>query len=267
MLRKTASAWLFTTSCLVASGAYSDVTLKMNTAGKAAFINIGGESVTQIKGKRMRTEQIVRGEPQILIIDIDNRHFVNLDTKKKTALVTPLDTVGEQLQKVGLTDVQATVKPTAETKTIAGFSCTVHEVSASFPFSMTGQPQQGMDFTMVMSGTACLSSAAPGVADYQGFYKAAAESGFIFGDPRATKSPAAAAQARAYAAMVKAMTDAGMTLESRVTMTAAGDGPMAAMMSGLAKSDIISTVTQVSEGELPADVFDIPADYKVKTQK
>lgn len=252
---------------LGAQHAGAGVTMDVATSGKAAFINVGGDGVTQIDGTRMRSEQSVRGEPQILIIDVEGRRFVTLDTKRKTASVIPLDAVAEELRKVGLQEIQANVKPTSETKTIAGFTCTVHEVNASFPFSMTGQPQQGMDFTMVMSGTACLSDDAPGFDAYRRFYTAAAESGFVFGDPRATKSPAAAAQARAYAAMIKSMTDAGMMLESHITMTASGTGPMAAMMSRLANSDITSTVTRVVEEELPADRFGIPADYKVKTER
>ena len=53
---------------------------------------------------------------------------------------------------------------------------------------------------MVLSGTACLSTTAPGLADYQAFYKAAADSGFIFGNPVTAKTPTGAAQAKARAA-------------------------------------------------------------------
>jgi hypothetical protein len=245
---------------------HADVTLNVTTAGKASIINVSGDGVTQIKGNRLRTEQ--NGKPPALLIDIDGRRFVSLDDSKQTAVVTPLDSVGEQLKKVGLaTDIAATLKKTSEVKKVAGFSCTVHEVNVSFPFSLTGQPGQGMDATMVMTGTVCLSTDAPGVADYQRFYKAAADSGFIFGDPRAAKSPAGAAQARAYAALTRKMAEGGMALESHVNITAKGDGPMAAMMANLAKSDITTTVTQVKTGDLPADAFDVPASYKVKTQK
>jgi hypothetical protein len=252
---------------MAAAAAHADVTVNATTAGKASFINVGGEAVTQIKGNRMRTEQAVGGKAQALIIDIDGKRFINLEVDKKSAVVTPLDSVSEQLQKMGLTDVQATLKPTSEVKKIAGYSCTVHDVNVSFPFSFTGQPGQGMDVTMVLAGTVCLSKDVPGLADYQRFYKAAADSGFIFGDPRAAKAPAGAAQARAYAALTRRMAEAGMALESHVTITSSGSGPMAAMMAGLAKSDITTTVTQVKEGDLPADSFDIPAGFKVKTQK
>jgi hypothetical protein len=246
--------------------AHADVTINATTAGKASIINVGGDNVTQIKGNRLRTEQAVRGDPQVLIIDIDGRRFINLDHKKQNAVVTPLDSIGEQLQKVVLPDIGASLERTSEVKKVAGFPCTVHNVNMSFPFNLTGQPGQGMDITMVMSGTVCLSSEVPGLADYQAFYKAAADSGFIFGDPRAAKSPVGAAQARAYAAITRKMAEAGMALESQINISATGGGPMGAMMAGLAKSNITTTVTQVTEGSLEASAFDIPAGYKVKTQ-
>ena len=112
-----------------------------------------------------------------------------------------------------------TLTKTSQTKQIAGFPCTVHDINLSLPFSPTGQSGQGMDLNMVLSGTVCLSTAAPGLADYQKFYKAAADSGFIFGDPRMAKSPTGAAQAKAYAELTRKMAEAGMALESRINIT------------------------------------------------
>ena len=251
----------------VATTVQADVTVTTQTSGKAAFINLGGEGVNQIKGTRQRSDQTMKGKIQSLLIDIDGRRFVSLDAKKKSAVVTPLESISDELQKVGIGTMEATLKKTAQTKQIAGFPCTVHDINLSLPFSPTGKPGEGMDLTMVLSGTVCLSTAAPGLADYQAFYKAAADSGFIFGDPRAAKSPTGAAQAKAYAALTKKMAEAGMALESHVNITASGDNPMAALMASVAKSDIITTVTKIETGSLPAESFEIPADYKVKTQK
>ena len=250
-----------------AAAARADVTVTTISEGKASFINVGGEGVTQIKGKRQRSDQAMLGKAQALIIDIDNLRFVDLDAKKKAATVTPLASISDELAKAGVGATVATLTKTPQTKSIAGFPCTVHDVKISLPFSPTGESGQGMDLTMVLSGTVCLGITVPGLADYQAFYKAAADSGFIFGDPRAAKSPTGAAQAKAYAALTRKMAEAGMALESHVTITASGDGPMAGMMGKLAASDIRTTVTKIAAGDLPADVFDIPAGYKVKTQK
>lgn len=256
-------------AALLAAGApaYADVTVTTQTSGKASFINVGGAGVNQIKGKRQRTDSTVGSKSVSLIIDIDNLRFVDLDDKKKSATVTPLGSIADELEKVGVGAIQATLTKTSQTKQIAGYPCTVHDVKVSLPFSPTGQTGQGMDATMVMSGTVCLSTAAPGLADYQAFYRAAADSGFIFGNPAAAKSPTGAAQAKAYAALTKQMAAAGMALESHVSITATGDNPMAQMMAKMAASEITTTVTKIEAGDLAAERFDIPAGYKVKTQK
>ena len=247
--------------------AHADVTVTTQTAGKAAFINIGGEGANLIKGNRMRTDATMGSRANSLIIDIDGLRFVDVDDRKKSATVTPLAAISDDLAKVGLGAISTSLKKTAQVKKVAGYSCTVHDVNVTMPFSVTGNPGDGMDVTMVLSGTACLSADAPGLADYQKFYKASADSGFIFGDPRAVKSPTGAAQARAYAEFTRKMADAGMMLESHLTISASGNNPMASMMAKAAASDITTTVTQISVGDLPADKFDVPAGYKVKTQK
>jgi hypothetical protein len=250
-----------------AASVHADVTINTTTSGKASFINVGGDGVTQIKGARQRSDNMMGGKTQSLIIDIDGRRFVDLDAKGKKATVTPLDSIADELQKVGVGTINATLTKTAQTKQIAGFPCTVHDIKLSLPFSPTGQTGDGLDLNMVLTGTVCLGTSVPGLADYQKFYKAAADSGFIFGDPRAAKSPMGAAQAKAYAELTRKMAEAGMALESDINIDASGNSPMAGMFSKLARSHITTTVTKVVTGDLPANAFEVPAGFKVKTQK
>jgi hypothetical protein len=250
----------------VSGAALADVTITTQTTGKM-IIDLSGEGVTQIKGNRQRTDSTIRGKSQTLIIDIDGRRFVDLDAKKKVAAVTPLDSIAQQLQKAGVGTLDAKLTKTAQTRQIAGHSCTVHDIDVSMPFSPTGNTGDGMDLTMTLGGTVCLATGVPGLADYQAFYRSAADSGFIFGDPRSAKSPTGAAQAKAYAALTRKMAEAGMALESNIAIDAGGSGPMAGIMAKLAKGNIVTTVTKIEAGDLPAASFDIPADYKVKTAK
>jgi hypothetical protein len=111
-----------------------------------------------------------------------------------------------------------------------------------------------------------VSTAAPGLADYQAYYRAAADSGFIFASPATTKSPAGAASAKAYAALTHKMASAGMALESQVHISAEGNNPMAGLFSKLASGDITTTVTRITPGDVAADKFEIPAGYKPKTE-
>jgi hypothetical protein len=256
-------------AALLAAGtpAYADVTVTTQTSGKASFLNVGGEGINLFKGKRQRSDSIMGGKTYSLIIDIDNMRFVDINEKKSAATITPLATIADELEKVGVGAMGATLTKTSQTRQIAGFPCTVHDLKVEMPFSPVGQPGQGMDAVMVLAGTVCLSTAVPGLADYQAFYKAAADSGFIFSNPATAKSPTGAAQAKAYAALTKKMAEAGMALESHVTISAIGDNPMAQMMAKVAASDITITVTKIETGDLPAERFDIPAGFKVKTQK
>ncbi|HUQ10609.1 MAG TPA: hypothetical protein VM146_09865 [Steroidobacteraceae bacterium] len=262
---KLQRVWVSIGLSALSGAALADVTVTTQTTGKMV-IDLSGDAVNMIKGKKQRSDSTLRGKAQTLIIDIDGRRFVDLDAKKKVANVTPLDSIAEQLQKVGVGTLEAKLTKTAQTKQIAGHGCTVHDISVSMPFSPTGNSGDGMDLTMNLSGTVCLATGVPGLADYQGFYRAAAESGFIFGDPRAAKSPTGAAQAKAYAALTRKMAEAGMALESNINIDAAGSGPMAALMGKLAKGNIVTTVTKIETGDLPAASFEVPADYKVKTK-
>ena len=250
-----------------ATATHADVTVTSTTSGKAAWFNVGGEGAHYIKGKRMRSDQTVGGRNVALIIDIDNLRFVDLNEKKKTATITPLASIADELQKVGVQAINSTLTRTSQTKQIAGHSCTVHDVNVEMPFSPTGNPGDGMDATMVMAGTVCLSTSAPGLADYQAFYRASADSGFIFGNPAAAKSPTGAAQAKGYAELTRKMAAAGMALESHVTISAKGDNPMAGLMAKAAASDITTMVTKIEAGDVAADKFDVPAGYKQKTEK
>jgi hypothetical protein len=257
---------LFSTALLALAGAaFADVTVTTQTTGKMV-LDVSSEGVNTIKGRRMRTDSTFRGKAQTLIIDIDGRRFIDLDAKKKVANVTMLDSIADELQKIGTGTLDAKLTKTAATKQIAGYPCTVHDVSISLPFSPTGNSGDGMDLVMTLAGTVCLATSVPGLADYQAFYRAAADSGFIFGDPRSAKSPTGAAQAKAYAALTRKMAEAGMALESNVNISADGSGPMAGMMAKLAKGNIVTTVTKIEAGELSAASFEIPADYKTKTR-
>ena len=155
-----------------ASSAHADVTVTTQTSGKAAFIDLGGEGVNQIKGTRMRTDSTFKGKTQSMIIDIDGRRFVSLDAKKKSATVTPLDTIADELQKVGVGTIDATLKKTAQTKQVAGFPCTVHDIHVSLPFSPT---DPDATITKMKDGTTHLAYKAEHVVDLQSDLILAAE--------------------------------------------------------------------------------------------
>src|SRR5262245_65392922 len=82
---------------LASAGAHADVTVTTTTAGKASFINVGGEQLNLIKGKRQRSDTMMSGKAMSLIVDIDNMRFVDLNDAKKTATITPLASIADEL--------------------------------------------------------------------------------------------------------------------------------------------------------------------------
>jgi len=251
----------FVLACLVATPAAADVTLTSTTTGKMPMAgDMGGTQTTRIKGNRMRLD-IAHGDKQTaLIFDFDGQRMISLDANKHEATVTSQAKLQEMLGKTSTGEIKASVTPTAETKTIAGFSCKVHNVSVEVPFSLGGPEMQ---MSMVMAGPACLSKEAPGYADYQRLYTTVAEKGWILGDPRAAQGPGAA-MAKGMANFQKTMVAAGMALDQNMHAELKGEGPMAAMMGKMFKIDSGHVVTKIETGDVDAALFDVPAGYKVK---
>ena len=136
--------------------AHADVTVTTLTSGKAAFIDLGGEGVNQIKGTRQRTDQAFGGKMQSLIIDIDGRRFVSLDAKKKSAIVTPLDSIADELQKVGVGTMDATLTENLADQADRGLLLHGSRRAACRCRSAPRvKPAQGMDLTMMHRPARC----------------------------------------------------------------------------------------------------------------
>jgi hypothetical protein len=251
----------FVLACLVAAPAAADVTITATTSGKAPMVgDLNGTQTTRIKGNRMRIDSVQGDRTTALILDIEGQRMITIDDKKREATIMPAAKLQETLSKTSTGQIKASVTPTAETKTIAGLSCKVHNVSVEVPFSMGGPEMQ---MALVMAGPACLSKDAPGYADYQRLYTTVGEKGWIVGDPRSAQGPGAA-MAKGMANFQKTMAAAGIALDQNLHAELKGDGPMAGIMGKMFKLDTGHVVTKIETGDVDAALFDVPAGYKVK---
>jgi hypothetical protein len=250
----------FVLACLVAAPAAADVTTTATSSGKAMMVDLSGTSVTRIKGNKMRIDNQKDGKETSVIIDIDGQRMIVLDSGKKEAEVTSLTKLQETLGKVTVGEAKASVTATGETRTVAGFACKVHNLTVEVPFDMSGKGD--MPATLVMSGPACLSKEAPGYADQLRLYTAAAEKGFIFGNPRQAQGPGAA-MSRSMTQVQRKLAEAGVSLEQQINVKMTGEGPMA-MMGKMFNLNMGNAVTKIETGDVAADVFEVPAGYKVK---
>jgi hypothetical protein len=123
-----------------------------------------------------------------------------------------------------------------------------------------------MKMTVNLVGPMWIVKGAPGTAEYMAFYKNAVDKGWFFSDPRAAK--AQPGQAKAMAEVYRQIAAAGgMAYETEMNVKMSGEGPMAGMMAKMGNISMTTVVTGVETGALAADLFAVPAGYKLKEQK
>ncbi len=237
------------------SSAWADVTVRSVTDGKAMGIGAGGETVTYIKGPRMRMDD---GDGTSTILDVDAQQMIVLNHKKKRAELVSMAEVSKSLSQISDSDVQVSVKPTGRSREILGETCYEHQVEIRMAFSpVPDEPMQ-----MVMTGPFWVAPDSPARADFERFYTAVAEKGLFFGDPRLAK--AQPGQAKGMAELYRAAAAAGVPYATELKIAFEGSGLMAKMMSRVAGSSFRNEVKSVSVEPLADGLFEVPAGYKIK---
>ena len=261
MRLRTAVVALGLVAC--ATTASADVKMVAQMTGKMMGRNPSGETVTYIKGAKMRTDQTMGGNQLSTIMDVEAGELISINHKNKEVEIWNIADLAKTMQGAGVSasGVDVKITPNGTTKEIAGYKAAGHDMTVS----VKSQMAEGMAMTVTISGPAYLSTDAPGAKDYASFYMAAADKGFFFGDPRAAK--AQPGNAKGMMALYRTMAEKGIPLESTQVIKLSGDGPMAGLFAKMGGGEINSTVTSVSAEPLGDDLFAVPAGYKVKRQK
>ena len=249
---------------ILSTTALADVTIKQNTTGKGLIAG-AGTSTTYIQGMKMRIDTEVRGTIMSTIFDVENQKMYVFDSKKKSADVWDMQAFAQELGKsVQTGTMKASAKPTGEKKEVSGKTANGYDLDVTVPAMLGGEG--GMPMTVRLRGPMWIVKGAPGAAEYASLYKAAAEKGWIFTDPRAAKgSPG---QAKAMAEMYRLLAaTGGMPYESNITISVEGEGPMAAVMAKMGGMSMTTTVQSVDTATLDAALFVPPAGYKLSAKK
>jgi len=257
-MKKTTVSWMVLAAlfwCL--PEAMADVTLKGTSSGKGIGQLADGESLTYIKGLRMRSDS---AGGRSTIIDAERGRMILLNHKKKQAEVTDTRDISKQLEKISGEGIQASLKSTGRTRQMLGETVEEYQVTIRIPIS----PAPDQSVVMVMSGPAWIAPDSPARRDFGQFYLAAAEKGLFFGDPQAAK--AQPGPAKAMTELYRRMAEAGVPYSMEMQVKFEGEGMLAAMMSRMASSSFQNTINEVSVGPLSDDLFEIPAGYKVKNR-
>jgi hypothetical protein len=245
--------------------AFADVTIKQTTTGKGMGMSGKTPGTVQIKGNKMRADNVIGDKTQTTIFDLDAQKMYVFDSKKKEADVWDMATLSAELSKnVDASSAKASFKPNGQTKEIGGHTADGYDMDISMNAAMGGSSD--MKTTVTVSGPVWMVKNAPGTADYARFYKTAVEKGWIFSDPRAAKGQPG--QAKALAEMYKQLSEAGgIAYQTDMQVKMGGSGPMAGFLAKLGNVTMSTVVDGVETGTLADDLFAPPAGYKLNAKK
>lgn len=248
---------------LVASPAAADVTIRsqVTTTGPGSS---QGETVSYLKGLKMRQEMGSGKDQTLTILDVQAKEMIVLEPRKERATVWDLSQISQQMSEIPETRIDAGVKPTGETKTIAGETCNVHDMR----IVVSVEPGAGagaipMEFDVVMQGPACLVPDAPGADEYERFYQAMADAGLFLGHP--SQAQAQPGQQKGFTELYRQMAEKGLPYHSKLDIEFEGSGFMARMLNKFSATSE-TTVTSVSTDPIPDSLFQVPSGYDVKRQ-
>jgi hypothetical protein len=256
-------------SLAVASPALADVTLKMTTGGKGMGMSASSAGTTYIKGNKMRSDLQMGNRTQTTIFDLDAQKMYVFESGRKEADVWDMAEFAKQVgASVDVSKMSTSLKPNGQTKAFGSLTANGYDMAITVPAAMGGSSEMVM--TVTLSGPVWIVKNAPGAAEYTAFYRAAAEKGWIFGDPRAAK--AQAGQAKAMAEMYRQFAEIGgiayeSDIQIKMGMGGANAGPLAGMMAKMGNMSIQTKIDDVQTGPVADDLFAPPAGYKLNPRK
>jgi hypothetical protein len=246
--------------------AYADVTLKQTTTGKGMGTSGTTQTTTYIKGNKMRTDTLLGDRTQSVIFDLDTQRMSAFDSRKEEADVYEMAALVKEVSaSIDTANMKVSFKPNGQTKDMAGKTAIGYDIEIAMPMSIGGN--KDMTVEMTLFGPAWVVKSAPGTQDFVAFYKAAAEKGWIFSDPRIAKAPPG--QAKAMAEMYKLLAETnGIPYEHDMQMKMGGaSGPLAGLFAKMGNVSFATKVDSVDTGALADDLFAPPAGYKLNTRK
>ena len=245
--------------------ASADVTVKSTIAAKGVGMSGTMVSTTYVKGSKMRNDIVMGDTTRSTIFDLDTQKMISFDSKKKEADVFDMQKLsGDMSKSVQVSELKSSIKPNGKTKELLGKTATGYDMTISLPATMGGPG--GMKMVVNLEGPLWIVKGAPGTAEYLAFYKAAVDKGWFFSDPRTAKAQPGQAKAMAEVQRQLASTG-GIPYEQETTVKMSGEGPMAGVLAKMGNITSTTTVTGIETGTLAADLFAVPAGYKLKEQK
>lgn len=259
---------------LYSSSLAADVTITSNVTIEGGAPGMGGAGGTssprmtmKIKGLKARSDVDVNGQTHTSITDLSTKQVIVLQHAQKTAQVYAAGSMPPAAAAhASAAKIDASTKPTGETRTIAGTQCDEFAIRmdmsmADFAASPGLAPQAAemmKGARMVITGSIWVAKNGPGVADFVAFQKAAANANMA----AAIGGAVPGIQGGGVDRLLKSLSDMpGIPYLSELQMDVEGTGPMVDAMKQMGGMKIKSAVTEVSTAAIAGDHFEVPAGY------
>lgn len=246
------------------------VTTTMTMEGAAAANMPPGslpKITMRVKGMKSRSDIESAGATITVITDLVSKQVITLMPNTKTAQVTTGASVAAGGAPIAIPKVDASLKPTGKSQTIAGLACD------EFTFTMlmdmasmvgTQMPPEAIAMLkgvkMAMTGSIWVARSAPGVAEIMAFNKAALSSGLL-----AAVSGLKPGQPNGMEQFMTAAASApGIPYLTEMTMEMQGDGPMVEAMKQMGAMKMIQKVSSVTTDTIPDAMFQVPEGYTIE---
>lgn len=248
----------------------ADVTvISVTTIEGAAASMMGGfapRMVIRIKGTMARTDVDLGNQTLSSIMDVAGKRIIMLNAAQKTAQVlaigAPAAAGGPPL---AVPKVDATLKPTGQSRTISDARCEEHVFTMSIGMGdmsrqMPPEAKEMLkDLKMLMSGSMWVATSGPGADEYVTFQRA-----LIKADMSLVMGGIPGMAGSGMDRLMNTFSGAtGLPYLTEMTMTIQGGGPMAELMKQQGPMKVTSRVTEVSTASIGDDMFKVPEDYKV----
>ena len=223
--------------------------------------------VMHIKGMKARADVDLGTQVVSTISDLTAKQFILLNSAQKTAQVMTPESLPAGKLPATLPKLDAVVKPTGKTQTIAGAACEEFSVAMTMSMAeMAGSGQMPPEATemlknikIAMNGSVWIAKAGPGVAEYAAYQTASASGAMaaLMGSVPGLKGSGIDRLMGAFSAMN------GLPYLSELAMTIEGNDKIAELMKSQGPIKLITKVTEVSTDPISEDLFKIPEGFKI----
>ena len=245
----------------------ADVTVTSTTTS-TGMAQMSGQTVTLIKGDKMRSDVKMGDRVSTTIIDAAAGTMTTFDNQSTQATVVDMKQMAQN-DAVDLSGVTASLTPNGQSKTIMGTTTSGYDLKVSVPVNLPqgrGMSGDGMTMTMEMTGPLWIAKNAPGQEDWRHFFATATKNGMFVISPaqgRGGNTGQAQGMAKIYEAIANT---GGVPYEMDITTAMAATGQMAQMMGrmGGMSATVTTMVTNISTASIPDSEFQLPAGYTIK---